>query len=129
MDRRDKVELFEQILRGHQRVETERLIAFRSHWGFATEFCNPARGNEKGGVESEVGYFRRNHLVPIPKVKDLAELNEHLLRGCREDENRRIAGKPLTVGEAMRLGICCGCQRKGSIWPRAASRRWMARAA
>ncbi len=53
-----------KILRGHQREETERLIAFRSHWGFQTEFCNPARGNEKGGVEGEVGYFRRNHLVP-----------------------------------------------------------------
>jgi len=39
-----------RILRGHQREETERLIAFRSHWGFETEFCNPARGNEKGGV-------------------------------------------------------------------------------
>src|SRR2546422_3167222 len=52
-----------KILRGYQREETERLIAFRSHWGFQTEFCNPARGNEKGGVEGEVGYFRRNHLV------------------------------------------------------------------
>jgi transposase len=92
-----------KILRGHQREETERLIVFRSHWGFATEFCNPARGNEKGGVEGEVGHFRRNHLVPIPKVKDLAELNEHLVRGCQADEQRRIAGKPLTVGEAMRL--------------------------
>jgi transposase len=44
-----------EILRGHQPEETERLIAFRSHWGFQTEFCNPARGNEKGGVEGEVG--------------------------------------------------------------------------
>src|SRR6266516_4216358 len=44
-----------KILRGHQREETERLIAFRSHWGFQTEFCNPARGNEKGGVEGDVG--------------------------------------------------------------------------
>jgi len=43
-----------KILRGHQREETERLIAFRSHWGFQTEFCNPARGNEHGGVEGEV---------------------------------------------------------------------------
>jgi len=92
-----------KILRGHQREETERLIAFRSHWGFQTDFCNPARGNEKGGVEGEVGYFRRNHLVPIPQVKDLEELNQHLLRGCRQEEQRRITGKPLTVGEAMRI--------------------------
>jgi len=92
-----------KILRGHQREETERLIAFRSHWGFRTEFCNPARGNEKGGVEGEVGYFRRNHLVPVPCVRNLEELNQLLLDGCRADEQRRIAGKPHTVGEAMRV--------------------------
>jgi transposase len=92
-----------KILRGYQREETDRLIAFRSHWGFQTEFCNPARGNEKGGVEGEVGYFRRNHLVPVPKVKDLAELNEYLRACCQQDEQRRINGKPHTVGEAMRI--------------------------
>jgi transposase len=91
------------ILRGHQREETERLIAFRSHWGFQTEFCNPARGNEKGGVEGEVGYFRRNHLVPVPQVERLEELNQLLLDACQADEQRRIAGKPHTVGEAMQI--------------------------
>ena len=65
-----------KILRGYQREETERLIAFRSHWGFQSEFCNPARGNEKGGVEGEGGYFRRNHLVPVPRVESLDELNQ-----------------------------------------------------
>ncbi len=92
-----------KILRGYQREETDRLIAFRSHWGFKTEFCNPARGNEKGGVEGEVGYFRRNHLVPVPKVKDLAELNEYLRTCCQQDEQRQIRGKPHTAGEAMRI--------------------------
>jgi transposase len=92
-----------KILRGYQREETDRLIAFRSHWGFQTEFCNPARGNEKGGVEGEVGYFRRNHLVPVPEVKDLGELNEYLRTRCQQDEQRRIHGKPHTVGEAMRI--------------------------
>ena len=46
-----------KILRGYQRHQTEDFVAFRSHWGFDSEFCNPSRGNEKGGVESEVGYF------------------------------------------------------------------------
>jgi hypothetical protein len=90
-----------KILRGYQREETDRLIAFRSHWGFQTEFCNPARGNEKGGVEGEVGYFRRNHLVPVPKVKDLAALNEYLRACCQQEGQRRINGKAHTVGEAM----------------------------
>ena len=45
-----------KILRGYQREETARFMAFRSHWGFGSEFGNPERGNEKGGVEGEVGY-------------------------------------------------------------------------
>jgi transposase len=92
-----------KILRGRQRIENERFVAFRSHWGFASEFCNPARGNEKGGVEGELGYFRRNYLVPVPEARDLAGLNEQLLASCRNYEHRRIAGKPLEVGAAMAL--------------------------
>ena len=120
-----------KILRGHQREETERLIAFRSHWGFQTDFCNPARGNEKGGVEGEVGYFRRNHLVPVPRVQNLAELNALLLQGCQQDQQRKIAGKAMQVGEAMEssANICCRWRRKASSWRRPVSRRWMARAA
>jgi hypothetical protein len=35
-------------------------------------------GHEKGGVEGEVGRFRRNHLVPQPDVATLGELNARL---------------------------------------------------
>ena len=52
-----------KILRGYRREETVRFMAFRSHWRFAAEFCTPGEGHEKGGVEGEGGYFRRNHLV------------------------------------------------------------------
>lgn len=90
-----------RILRGHQREETERFIAFRSHWGFEAEFCTPGRGNEKGGVEGEEGFFRRNHLVPIPRARDMEELNRQLLEGSREDEARVLNGRSERVGEAM----------------------------
>jgi transposase len=90
----------QKILRGHQREETARFIAFRSHWGYESEFCNPASGNEKGGVEGEGGQFRRNRLVPVPKVRNLEELNELLLGGCRDDEGRVIEGRSQTVGAA-----------------------------
>jgi transposase len=43
--------------RRRARRQTESFVAFRSHWGFDSEFCNAGRGNEKGGVESEVGYL------------------------------------------------------------------------
>lgn len=90
-----------KILRGYRREETEHFMAFRSHWRFASEFCTPAQGHEKGGVEGEVCYFRRNHWVPVPRAIDLEDLNHQLLDGCREDEHRQIAGHPDVVGVAM----------------------------
>ncbi|MHB8153903.1 MAG: IS21 family transposase [Bacillati bacterium] len=90
-----------RTLRGFRREETSRFVAFRSHWQFESEFCTPGEAHEKGGVENEVGTFRRNHWVPVPKAKDLAELNEMLTDACREDEARRLAGRQETVGEAM----------------------------
>ncbi len=90
-----------KILRGHRREETARFIAFRSHWRFQSEFCTPEEPHEKGGIENEAGYFRRNHWVPMPKARDLAELNAQLLAACREDEQRQIAGHTQPVGAAM----------------------------
>jgi len=90
-----------KILRGYQREETSRFIAFRSHWRFQSEFCTPGEAHEKGGAENEVGTFRRNHWVPVPKAGDLAELNAQLMEGCRQDEGRVIAGHDQTVGNAM----------------------------
>ena len=72
----------------HRREETVRFVAFRSHWRFTAEVCTPGEGHEKGGVEGEGGYFRRNHLVPVPAVADLDALNAFLLTGCRADEAR-----------------------------------------
>jgi transposase len=89
-----------KIFRGYRREETERFIAFRSHWRFASEFCTPAEGHEKGGIEGEVCYFRRNHWVPVPKASDLEDLNGQLLNACREDEQRQIGGHPESVGAA-----------------------------
>ena len=90
-----------KILRGRQREETTRFIAFRSHWGFRAEFCTPGEGHEKGGVEGEGGQFRRNHLVPVPKVRNLEELNRHLESASVEEQNRLISGRSQTIGAAM----------------------------
>jgi transposase len=90
-----------RVLRGSRREETARFVAFRSHWGFDSEFCTPAEGHEKGGVENEVGRFRRNHWVPIPRTGDLEELNRQLLAACQADEARTIAGREQSVGTAL----------------------------
>jgi len=92
-----------KILRGHQREETTRFIAFRSHWGFQSEFCTPGEGHEKGGVEEEGGYFRRNHMVPVPQVANWEALNIHLREESRRDEERRIGERKQTVGAGMTL--------------------------
>ena len=85
-----------KILRGRQRLETERIIAFRSHWGFRSEYCNPASGNEKGGVEGELGWYRRNWLVPVPEAEDLESLNRQLLAACVASRSRTISGRDMS---------------------------------
>jgi transposase len=91
-----------KVLKGRRRVESDRFVALRSHYLFASQFTTPGiqGAHEKGGVEGEVGRYRRNHLVPVPDVADLAELNRLLLAGCEADLARRIDGRAVTVGEA-----------------------------
>lgn len=38
-------------------------------------YCRPGieGAHEKGGVEGQIGYFRRNHFVPVPEASSLAE--------------------------------------------------------
>ncbi|MGH9724571.1 MAG: IS21 family transposase [Candidatus Acidiferrales bacterium] len=90
-----------KILRGHQREETARFIAFRSHWGFESEFRTPGEGHEKGGVEGEGGQFRRNYPVPVPKAGSLEELNRLPAAGSKEDDSRAIEGRAQSVGAGM----------------------------
>jgi hypothetical protein len=84
-----------------RRVEAERWTAFRSHYGIDALYCQPGiRGaHEKGGVEGQIGWFRRNHLVPVPEVDTLAELNVMIDRWDQEDDARRIRSRPRTIGE------------------------------
>jgi transposase len=90
-----------KILRGQQRELTARFIAFRSHWQYRAEFCTPGEGHEKGGVEGEAGYFRRNHWVPVPVATSLASLNRKLLADCRADESRMISSHVECVGARL----------------------------
>jgi len=93
-----------QVLRGRRRVESDRFVALRSHYLYESAFTLPGieGAHEKGGVEGEVGRFRRRHLVPVPKVSSLVELNALLADACFADLDRRISGRSETVGEALR---------------------------
>ena len=92
-----------RVLRGRDRTESERFIALRSQYGFDGFFCIPGKegAHEKGGVEGEIGRFRRGHLVPVPKVASLAELNQLIAAGDLADDSRVITGRPTTIAAAF----------------------------
>ena len=92
-----------KVLRGRRRVETDRFVAMRSHYLFDSIFTTPGieGAHQKGGVENEVGRFRRNHLVPVPSVGSFAQLNALMVDACERDLGRRIDGRPGTVAEQL----------------------------
>jgi transposase len=83
------------------RMETQRWTAFRPHYQLEAFYCRPGQqgAHEKGGVEGDIGWFRRNHLAPVPEVDSLAELNAMIDAWDFEDEARRIGNRPRTIGE------------------------------
>lgn len=91
-----------RVVLGRERVENPRFIALRSTYGFDSFFCLPGidGAHEKGGVEGEVGRFRRRHLVPLPDFADIAELNTYMAAADEKDDGRRITGRIETVGAA-----------------------------
>ena len=92
-----------KVLKGRRRVETDRFVALRSHYLFCSEFTRVGLvgAPEKGGVEGEVGRFRRSHLVPVPAVSSLEELNDRIAAACIRDLDRTIRGRRVTVGAAL----------------------------
>ena len=79
---------------GRERQLTRGFLQLKSHYLFAHHFCRVARGNEKGVVEGLVKFTRLNYFVPVPQVRDLAELNTQLHQRCVADRERRLRGQP-----------------------------------
>ena len=81
--------------------ENDRWVLFRSHFGFDAFYCQPGidGAHEKGGVEGEGGRFRRTHLVPMPQVAVLAELNASSAGCGRPDDRPPDRDRIRTVGQ------------------------------
>jgi hypothetical protein len=94
-----------RVLFGRNRTESQRWIAFRSHYGIEAFYCipGPEGAHEKGGVEGEVGRFRRQHLVPVPEVGSPAELNERIAAADLADDARHVEHRVRTVGQDFEL--------------------------
>jgi transposase len=90
-----------RVMKGRDRIESERFMALRSHYGFESFYCRPGveGSHEKGGVEGEIGRFRRRWLVPVPRLGSIAELNELLEAASVKDSARHIDRRRESVGE------------------------------
>ncbi|MBM2623912.1 IS21 family transposase [Actinoplanes sp. LDG1-06] len=88
-----------------QRVETSRWTAFRSHFSVDPFYCQPGLqgAHEKGGVEGQIGWFRRNHLVPVPEVDSFEQLNALVDAWDAADDARRIGTRAHTIGEMFAI--------------------------
>jgi transposase len=87
---------------GRDRKVTTAFLRLQSHHLFESHFCLVRRPNEKGHVETLLGYARRNFLVPVPLVRGgLESLNTGLQDRCREDLKRWLRGKPSTKAELL----------------------------
>ena len=79
-----------------------RSCRLKSHHLFESHFCLVRRPNEKGHVETLIGYARRNFLVPVPAVHGgLEPLNAGLEARCRDDLPRQVRGNPTTKAERL----------------------------
>ncbi len=86
---------------GKERRLTQGFLQLESHYLFDHHFCRVARGNEKGVVEGQVKFTRLNFFVPVPQVRDMAELNTQLRQHCAEDQQRRLRGQPGTKAQLL----------------------------
>lgn len=67
-----------------KRLMTDFALHLIEQYGFESSFCNPAAGNEKGSVENNVGFCRRNYLHGCPAFIDTQQANTQLEGKCRE---------------------------------------------
>jgi hypothetical protein len=117
-----------KVLGGRNRTETARWSAFRSWYGFEAFYCEPGvkGAHEKGGVEGEIGRYRRRWMVPVPRVRSLAELNATLAEADITDDRRHIEFRAAAVAadfaaEQRFLGLLPGdgFDTGTVLWPRA----------
>jgi transposase len=91
-----------KIVGAHERKLTDGFLKLQSHYLFREHFCRVGRANEKGVVEGVVKFARLNFFVPVPRVRNLGELNGRLAERCREDLKRCLRGKAGTKAERLK---------------------------
>lgn len=81
-----------KILSGKDRIVTQRFSQFQSHYKFEQDFCNPAKGNEKGNVESNNKSIKSKINARISlynlSFSSLESFQEFVWLVCREHNNK-----------------------------------------
>ena len=89
------------VLAGPDRVLTEAFEAFRGGYPFRAEFCAPAKGWEKGSVETGVKYVRNLVFRPRLAVESWAAVDATLLLKLEADLPMRHLDDRRTVEQAL----------------------------
>lgn len=92
-----------KVLQGRNRVLQEAFAAFMAHYGFEAEFCQPARGNEKGGVENNVKFSRSELFTPVPKGLSRGDIQTKAEIFMTRELQRTMRGRDRTIGELWAL--------------------------
>ena len=71
-----------KVLEGKDRLFNRRFQQMCSHYLVEPVACTPGSGWEKGQVERQVKNIREWLFTPMPKFKDIAELNVYLEEQC-----------------------------------------------
>ena len=92
-----------KVLRGRDRTENDRFVLLRSHYRFDSFFCEPgiAGAHEKGGVEGDIGWFRRSYLVPVPSFDTIAALNVYMAACDLAADARFVIGRGDGAGQSV----------------------------
>ncbi|MBC8552283.1 MAG: IS21 family transposase [Candidatus Brocadiales bacterium] len=81
-----------KILSGKERVVTARYAQLQQHYGFEQDFCNPAKGNEKGNVEANNKFIKNkiNARILLNNISfsSLESFKEFVWGICREHNQK-----------------------------------------
>jgi len=90
-----------QILGDGTRKRSHLFAALQCHYVFEDRYGRPAKGNDKGAVEGMVGFTRRAFMVPIPRARDIDELNAMLRERCMARQQVVLRRETGTIAERL----------------------------
>ena len=86
-----------KILSGKDRIVTSRFSQLQSHYKFQQDFCNPAKGNEKGNVEANNKFIKSKINAHISlynlSFSSLNAFKEFVWKVCRDHNKRESVSK------------------------------------